>query len=87
MSSASDLGSAAVRMRVALRSGEELVRERSDAPGDPTRPLTRAQIEEKLRRAAGAIGKLDVAGELVAQLETGRERRAGELIHALGEQS
>ncbi len=87
VSSASDLGSAAVRMRVALRSGEELVRERSDAPGDPTRPLTRAQIEEKLRRAAGAIGKLDVAGELVAQLETGRERRAGELIHALGEQS
>jgi 2-methylcitrate dehydratase PrpD len=41
-----------VRVRVRLTNGEELLVERGGAPGDPERPLSRADVEAKLARAS-----------------------------------
>ena len=64
VSAAADLGHAGVRVRVDLHDGHELGGTRQSALGDPDRPLTRTQIEQKLRRAASA----DVADEAIARL-------------------
>lgn len=41
-----------VRVRVELAGGGEVTAERADAPGDPARPLSRADVEAKLARAS-----------------------------------
>ena len=48
---AEDLQLSALRLRVTLSGGNVLEVARSDAPGDPSRPLTRSDVEAKLRRA------------------------------------
>ena len=45
----------AVRVRLHRRNGEELVAERTSAPGDPERPLSRADVEAKLARASNVV--------------------------------
>jgi 2-methylcitrate dehydratase PrpD len=42
----------AVRVHLRRRNGEELLAERTSAPGDPERPLSRADVEAKLSRAS-----------------------------------
>jgi len=42
-----------VRIRVELAGGGEATAERRDAPGDPTRPLSRTDVEAKLARVSG----------------------------------
>ena len=39
-------------VRVELAGGGEVTAERADAPGDPARPLSRADVEAKLARAS-----------------------------------
>jgi 2-methylcitrate dehydratase PrpD len=66
VSQAPELGQAGVRVRVGLADGGELAASRDDAPGDPSRPLSRARIEEKLRRAALDCGRADGGEEQIA---------------------
>ncbi len=44
-----------VRVRVRLTNGDQSCAERTDAPGDPERPLSRADVEAKLARASRAV--------------------------------
>jgi 2-methylcitrate dehydratase PrpD len=48
---ADDILGAGVRVRVKTRDGRTIDAERDDAPGDPERPLSRADVEQKLLRA------------------------------------
>jgi 2-methylcitrate dehydratase PrpD len=45
----------AVRVRLRRTNGEELFAERTSAPGDPERPLSRAEVEAKLSRASSGV--------------------------------
>jgi 2-methylcitrate dehydratase PrpD len=49
-----DVSGGGVRARFRLRDGTERIEERADAPGDPERPLSRADVEAKLQRAEAA---------------------------------
>ena len=59
------LDQAAVEVRLVLCDGGELVRTRDAAPGDPSDPLTRGQIEAKTRRAAQSAGMGDIAETMI----------------------
>lgn len=59
------LAGAALRLEVALASGDTLSLVRQTAPGDPDQPLSRDQIEAKLRRAAPGRAE-DVLAELAS---------------------
>jgi 2-methylcitrate dehydratase PrpD len=50
--SATTVAGGGVRVRARRRNGQELLVERSGVPGDPERPLSRADIEAKLARAS-----------------------------------
>ena len=63
------LGSAAVAVLVRLRNGTSLTLSRPDAPGDPTRPLGRGEIEEKLRRTARPHLRSGATEDLLRLLE------------------
>jgi 2-methylcitrate dehydratase PrpD len=45
-----------VRVRFRLADGTERFEERTDAPGDPERPLSRTDVEAKLQRAGAPCG-------------------------------
>lgn len=76
---------AGVRLRVSLRDGSELELAADDAPGDPGRPLTRNQIEEKLRRAVPSAGIAAHADDLLQHLrDLAGDGPATRLVHALG---
>ncbi|HEY8703391.1 MAG TPA: MmgE/PrpD family protein [Gaiellaceae bacterium] len=62
---APDLGSAGVRVQVALCDGSAVELAADHAPGDPEEPLDRAQIEEKLRHAAPTAGIAGSPDELI----------------------
>jgi 2-methylcitrate dehydratase PrpD len=64
---APELAAAAVRTRIELGDGTVVEDGRDTAPGDPDEPLTREQIEGKLRRAARSAG-LD-ADEILAAVD------------------
>jgi 2-methylcitrate dehydratase PrpD len=82
---AEGLGQAGVRLHVDLADGSEHRAVRSDAPGDPACPLTRAQIEQKLRRAAAELQAEDAAEGLIAFVRDGDGAApVGALIRRLG---
>ncbi len=68
VAAAPDLGSAGVRIQVALSGGTTVELAAEHASGDPERPLERAQVEEKLRRAAPSAGIVAGADELIEQV-------------------
>ncbi|HEY4348724.1 MAG TPA: MmgE/PrpD family protein [Gaiellaceae bacterium] len=61
------LDGAAVRVTVEREGRPALVVSRSDAPGDPGRPLDRATIVEKLRRCAATLSGASQDGPAVAE--------------------
>jgi 2-methylcitrate dehydratase PrpD len=64
VTSVDNLGQAGVRVHVQLSDGSRIALERKNAPGDPERPLTAAQIDAKTERAAASCG-LGSAAELI----------------------
>ena len=64
------LRSAAVEVAARLRNGTTVGLARTDAPGDPTRPLERREIEAKLRRTAGPHLAGDAIEDLLRLLES-----------------
>lgn len=73
-SASPELAGAAVRVHVRLAGGSELSLAREHAPGDPSLPLTREQIEEKARRAGKSASMDGIADELITLV--------GGLVHA-----
>jgi 2-methylcitrate dehydratase PrpD len=65
VSASPELTQAAVEVRVTTNDGRELVVRRDAAPGDPSEPLTRDQIEDKTRRAAQSAGMAEIAETLI----------------------
>lgn len=65
------LGQSGVRVTVTLATGAELVAARNEAPGDPPCPLTREQIESKLRRSAPNANLCDELLEFVRRDDDG----------------
>jgi 2-methylcitrate dehydratase PrpD len=55
VTSSEEIEGSGVRLRVRITGGVERGAERHDAPGDPERPLSRADIEEKHARAARKV--------------------------------
>jgi 2-methylcitrate dehydratase PrpD len=88
VSPAGDVGQAGVRVVVSLAGGGGLEVFSADAPGDPTRPLTRDEIDHKLRRAsAGRVGDA-VVDELIELVRAGGdETPAAPLVRLLGADS
>lgn len=76
------LAQSGVRVTVTLTNGAELIADRADAPGDPRCPLTREQIESKLRRSAPTA---DLSDELLELVRRGDDRApAAPMIELLG---
>ena len=63
-----DLDGAAVRVRAVLAEGATLKLGSDHAPGDPERPLERADVEEKLRHATPAAHTAAGADAIIAAL-------------------
>jgi 2-methylcitrate dehydratase PrpD len=74
------LPSAGVRVSIELTDGTRVDEERHHAPGDPELPLSRAQIEKKLRRAARSA-RLD-GDEIVEAADTGAYVKLADLLSA-----
>lgn len=55
VNSSNEIDGSGVRVRVRTRGGAEVRVERHDAPGDPERPLSRADVEAKLARASSKV--------------------------------
>lgn len=80
----SDLPGAGVRLHVELDDGSRFDVAADDAPGDPERPLTVDQIEEKLRHATPHAHVAASADDLLALLrDLADADSARPLIHAL----
>lgn len=71
---------------VTAKVGDSEITERRDAPlGDPTRPVTLADTEEKFRAASASAGRAD-ADDLWPRLHaTAQESRFANLVTALGD--
>jgi 2-methylcitrate dehydratase PrpD len=76
-----ELASAAVRVRIERADGTPVEGDRDRAPGDPEQPLTDAQIEAKLRRAARSTA-LD-PDDILAAVEAGTYSKLASLLSSI----